>query len=88
MELPHPEITTDTMIVTRSVYANAEPPAAVGTRVKSEFAFFGTAYAAIRHGNYEAAVAEFKEMANYYPIENDALQRGSAVLRVGGREDR
>ncbi len=70
-ERPHPESPTDTTLVNRSAYAASLPPAPQGTRVKSQFAFFGAAYAAIRHGRFDAAVDEFKAMANHYPIEND-----------------
>jgi len=44
-----------------------------GTAVKSDLAFFAEAYAALRAGNYAAAVSEFDAMAEHYPIEDYPL---------------
>jgi hypothetical protein len=50
-------------------YTLTTPIPAEGTPVKSEFAFFGAAYAAIRHGRFDEAVEQFKAMSMHYPIE-------------------
>jgi hypothetical protein len=66
---PHPEAVSDTIVVRRSTYANSVELLPIGTPVKSEFAFFGAAYAAIRYGRFDAAVAELNAMSEHYPIE-------------------
>ncbi len=43
------------------------------TRIKSEMAYFGDAYAAVRWGDYDRAVARFAAMADHYPIEGYPL---------------
>lgn len=52
-----------------SSFAGGRPREPKGTRVKSEFAYFGAAYAAIHYGDFDAAVKELDEMAAHYPIE-------------------
>ena len=52
-----------------SSFAGGRPREPKGTRVKSEFAYFGAAYAAIHYGDFEAAVKDLDEMAAHYPIE-------------------
>jgi hypothetical protein len=68
-ERPNPDSTSGSIRVFRSAFASDTPPLPQGTPVKSEFAFFGAAYAAIRHGRFDAAVRELEAMALHYPIE-------------------
>lgn len=70
IELPDAENASGTRQLPRSVYAQSLPPPPTGTRVKSDLAFFGSAYAAIRYGRFDAAVDELQAMANYYPMES------------------
>jgi hypothetical protein len=53
-----------------SSFKTEKPRPPSGTRVKSEFAYFGAAYAAIQRGDPAKAVEELKTMATYYPIES------------------
>ncbi len=53
-----------------SSFTTDKPRPPSGTRVKSEFAYFGAAYTAIQHGDPSRAVEELKAMAAYYPIES------------------
>jgi hypothetical protein len=72
LERPNPDGTSPPQRLSTSAYTYAldVPRAPEGTRIKSELAFFGGAYAAIRHGRYHDAVEEFTAMATYYPIES------------------
>lgn len=72
IERPSPDGTSPPERLSTSAYTYNVPVvrAPEGTRIKSEFAFFGGAYAAIRHGRYHDAVEEFTAMATYYPIEH------------------
>ncbi len=54
----------------RAGKAPALPP---DTPIKSHFAYFADAYAALRHGDYEQAVNRFVAMADRYPIEGYPL---------------
>src|SRR5262249_13136967 len=55
--------------------------------VKSELAYFADAYAAVRLGDYEAAVARFVAMADHYPIEGYPLGYFAyAAAQTGDRE--
>jgi hypothetical protein len=49
------------------------PPLPPDTLVKSQLAYFADAYAALRLGDYEAAVNRFVIMADRYPIEGYPL---------------
>jgi hypothetical protein len=66
---PHPLDPTGLQIVPASSFVTDKPRTQSGTRVKSEFAYFGGAYAAIEHGDPDRAVEELKAMAAHYPIE-------------------
>ena len=66
---PHPQDPTGIEVLPPSSFAAGAPSPAEGTRVKSEFAYFGAAYASIQHGELDAAVEELVEMAARYPIE-------------------
>jgi hypothetical protein len=46
-----------------------EAPKPAGTPIKSEYVFFGAAYAAIKHGRFEAAMQELTAMARHYPLD-------------------
>jgi hypothetical protein len=71
IERPSPDGTSPPERLSTSAYTYKLPVnrAPEGTRIKSEFAFFGGAYAAIRHGRHQDAIEEFTAMATYYPIE-------------------
>jgi hypothetical protein len=43
-----------------------------GTPVKPDLAYFGTAYAELRHGNFDRAAKAFIAMADRYPIKRDS----------------
>jgi hypothetical protein len=70
----------------RSAFARSTPSLPVGTPVKSEFAFFGTAYAAIRHGRFDEAVAEIKAMAGHYMIESEVYSFAMPYLAWAAAE--
>lgn len=68
---PHPLDPTGSQIMPPSSLTTDKPRPPSGTRVKSEFAYFGAAYAAIQHGDPAKAVEELQTMAAYYPIERE-----------------
>jgi hypothetical protein len=57
------------------------------TRIKSELAYFADAYAAVRWGDYDTAVARFLAMADHYPIEDYPLAYFAyAAAKTGDKE--
>jgi tetratricopeptide (TPR) repeat protein len=72
--VPHPIDPEGLMSVSGSPFRAARrsklPP---DTPIKSDLAYFADAYAALRAGNYAAAVGRFDAMADHYPIEGYPL---------------
>jgi hypothetical protein len=71
--VPHPLDTKGLMAVRGSQYRANKTPLAPGTAIKSDLAYFATAYAAVRSGSFDTAVGQFEAMADHYPIEDYPL---------------
>jgi tetratricopeptide (TPR) repeat protein len=71
---PHPIDPKNLGIVRASAFrAGKQAKLPPNTSVKSNLAFFADAYAALRSGDYSAAVSRFVAMADHYPIEGYPL---------------
>jgi hypothetical protein len=67
--------------------AGKSPKLPRDTPVKSELAYFADAYAAVRAGDYETAVARFTAMADRWPIEGYPLAYFAyAAAKTGDKE--
>jgi hypothetical protein len=87
--VPHPLDIKSFMIVQPSGFrAGKSPKLPPGTAVKSAFAYFADAYAALRAEDYEKAVTRFLAMADRYPIEGYALPYFAyAAAKSGDHEE-
>jgi hypothetical protein len=71
--VPHPIDPKGFMAVRGSRYRANKTPLPPGTAIKSDLAYFATAYAAVRAGSFDTAVSRFEAMADRYPIEDYPL---------------
>jgi len=87
-EVPHPNVPNAKTRVPSSRFRDGKrTQIRQGTIIKSEQAFFADAYAALRHGDYDAAVQRFDAMADNYRIERYAFGYFAyAAARTGDPE--
>jgi hypothetical protein len=87
-QIPHPSKPDATALVSSSHFRDgkrAQLPD--GTLIKSEQAFFADAYAALRHGQFDAALQRFDNMADHYQVEHYALAYFAyAAAKTGDHE--